>query len=590
LERRALLTGPSVSQAVAVSFRTVEMVAYSGPVATFTTNARKTLPADFRATVDWGDGGVGAASIVKGTSRFTVSGKHTYKDFLDVHQVKITISAKVGGSHATVSSTPKTSGATFHVSPGSISATAGTSSGTITLGRFQILDPKVKASDLAVTVKYADGTTSGTATIVANPATRGAYKIIDTHTFTKATGTGGGTSLVSLVSRKKAGLGFTLKDPTLVKAPPLPPNTWTVLVYMEADNDLSAFAPMNLAQMERATSGLPGTVHYVVFLHQGPTAPITTGNGTQHLAGSSVAVIVPGGDDGLVHTVFTQDATLGAETTDKPKTLDDFIAWGAKAAPAQHYALIMWDHGASWAGLQFDTTPPTSHLSVTDFASALKSSPVHISVLALDLSLMQTAEVAFKVAPYVDTIVASEESPAGTGLPYDTLLSVLTTNPGQVDAFGLANGMVQANQARYGSQANWSQSATNDARFGAFADALKAFTTAADALAPGVLGPALLAAQGAATSFYYAYQHDLGQFMAAIAANTTVPASVRHAAQGVVDALKSLIIFKGNDSVSSTGMAIYLPARGTTIDPGYLFEYKNFFAATGWDVFLQRFF
>ena len=34
-----------------------------------------------------------------------------------------------------------------------------------------------------------------------------------------------------------------------------------------------------------------------------------------------------------------------------PRTLVDFASWGITAYPAKHYALIFWDHGASWPGV-----------------------------------------------------------------------------------------------------------------------------------------------------------------------------------------------------------------------------------------------
>ncbi len=31
-----------------------------------------------------------------------------------------------------------------------------------------------------------------------------------------------------------------------------------------------------------------------------------------------------------------------------PQTLTDFVNWAKTFYPAQHYALIVWDHGAGW--------------------------------------------------------------------------------------------------------------------------------------------------------------------------------------------------------------------------------------------------
>lgn len=44
---------------------------------------------------------------------------------------------------------------------------------------------------------------------------------------------------------------------------------------------------------------------------------------------------------------------------DDPATLSDFIAWAAKAYPADRYGLILWDHGGQWEGFGGDTQDGT---------------------------------------------------------------------------------------------------------------------------------------------------------------------------------------------------------------------------------------
>jgi hypothetical protein len=51
--------------------------------------------------------------------------------------------------------------------------------------------------------------------------------------------------------------------------------------------------------------------------------------------------------------------------------------------------------------------------------------------------------------------------------------------------------------------------------------------------------------------------------------------------------LRKLIIAKGADYLSSTGLSIYFPSSLELLDPQYLAEYQDFFAATGWDALLN---
>ena len=41
-------------------------------------------------------------------------------------------------------------------------------------------------------------------------------------------------------------------------------------------------------------------------------------------------------------------ATLGETNMGDPNVLQDFLAWGAKNYPAEHYLVVIWNHGAGW--------------------------------------------------------------------------------------------------------------------------------------------------------------------------------------------------------------------------------------------------
>ena len=46
---------------------------------------------------------------------------------------------------------------------------------------------------------------------------------------------------------------------------------------------------------------------------------------------------------------------LGANVdSGSPQTLLDFIRWAKAKAPAERYALIIWNHGSGWDPLDFD--------------------------------------------------------------------------------------------------------------------------------------------------------------------------------------------------------------------------------------------
>ena len=64
---------------VPISFSARQSVPFNGPVATFTDTNVLNVPADFVATINWGDGTpVTAGTITGGGASYTVSGSHTY--------------------------------------------------------------------------------------------------------------------------------------------------------------------------------------------------------------------------------------------------------------------------------------------------------------------------------------------------------------------------------------------------------------------------------------------------------------------------------------------------------------------------------
>ena len=166
-----------------------------------------------------------------------------------------------------------------------------------------------------------------------------------------------------------------------------------------------------------------------------------------------------------------------------PQTLLDFIRWAKAKAPADRYALIIWNHGSGWDPLDFDelyehvkavgVTPreldvraasqlgrslfrPTLETALTlpnAGARAIASddgtghsldtlelgevlAKAHtllgrpLDLLGMDACLMSCLEVAYQSASDVRAVVSSEELEPGDGWPYDKILGDLRSNPG----------------------------------------------------------------------------------------------------------------------------------------------------------------
>jgi Clostripain family len=600
LEPRCLLAAPTLIQAVGKLVKSAEGKAVTAQVASFTGNSTTAKPSDFLATIHWGDGSASFGMVSKAgkAGQFQVKGKHAYKDGLDLHQIAIDVLAKATGAQAAAQSSAKISGASYHATAGAINAFSGTPSPNMVLGTFKILD-KTNAASLQASVSYSDGS-AGAASIVAIPGVKNGYAVIGDHVFASPTPTGGGVSQVSIFSTAKHAPGFILSDPTVVT----PRNTWTIMVYMEADNNLETAAISNLIQMEEATANLPDTVHFTVFLHQenDPNTglpPILTGNNSQAWTGAREAVMAPSLNGSVVMTNF--NTNLGEQNSGDPAALDQFIAWSAANAPAQHYALVVWGHGGGVFGISFHDAniPGPTHLSVPGLAAALQSSHTKVDLLAFDACFMVGAETTSALSPYVGAIVGCEGDVPTSGYEYDQAFEALAVNPGQVSAPALGAGILQSVAVGFNIDPSvlpmQTQSVIDTTKLAALDAALKNFTsTALTFIAPGTLAAtALSVARGHAADFVesgwpFSDFIDLGAFMQSVRDNGATPSPVAVAAQGVLAALGPAVIARKVDTISSSGLSIYMPILGT-VSPAYLAQYNAFFAATGWDAFLSVF-
>ncbi len=110
----------------------------------------------------------------------------------------------------------------------------------------------------------------------------------------------------------------------------LPIKKWTVMVYLAGDNDLDLYGLGDLQEMKKV-----GSTREIDIVAQFDRAGDTHSTRRYHLQKGST---------------LSKDmvASLGETNTGDPNTLKEFIKWGAKTYPANHYLLVVWNHGAGW--------------------------------------------------------------------------------------------------------------------------------------------------------------------------------------------------------------------------------------------------
>ncbi len=209
---------------------------------------------------------------------------------------------------------------------------------------------------------------------------------------------------------------------------------WTVMMYLDGDdvliqNDLiDAFQEMTQVKV-----GSNQEVNIVIQFDRYPGNPAYGGWPITHRF-----FLTPGMEPTEENAVKDWGDGSGGREVDMsdPVTLRDFINWSTRHYPAEHYALIVADHGFGWEGLAIDNTNYQRTMSLKQLTQAIRDSQAHIDLLCLDACTMQMAEVAYELRDTgVDILVGSEN--VGTTWPYADILIDVTNNPHMsAEAFG----------------------------------------------------------------------------------------------------------------------------------------------------------
>jgi len=186
--------------------------------------------------------------------------------------------------------------------------------------------------------------------------------------------------------------------------------SWTFMVYIDADNNLDPYGPYSLGLMEEI--GSTQNVN-VIVLWDGLYKP------------AYLYKVVKGGLEEVKGFALNgEEVNMG-----DPQTLKTFVGFTVSKFRAEHYVLVLWDHGNDVSGCCWDEHP-VDHLTHPEVAAAL--SKFHIDILAFDACLMAMIEVAYEYNQYglnTDYLVGSENYVANYGYPYDTILGDLNQNP-----------------------------------------------------------------------------------------------------------------------------------------------------------------
>jgi hypothetical protein len=358
----------------------------------------------------------------------------------------------------------------------------------------------------------------------------------------------------------------------------LTPSLWTLMFYIDADNDLEATYPPIVNHLE-SVAGTPGVRIVALWDRQ------TDGD-------SAYYEIQPDDDPGNL-ALYTAGATYwpqGELDMSSRYTLSDFITWAMTNYPAQRYALTLEDHGSGLGGGLCDGTC-ANMMDLPDLRLALDvglyPTGETLDVLVMNMCLMGMIEDAYQVRDYVDYYVASEH----LQWVYTDYLPGLqaSSTPAQMAALFASNYAVEMTAEGRAYTISVGDMAQLPALVGAtdgLANALIAhmgeISGTLSSLAGDVQRFDNKAPSGITVDDTYADLHDLAGL---IAVNLGGYPDIVAAAQAVTAAVEAFVIYENHASTAalnfddSHGVSIFFPGTSSSFYDGFNNDFAD---GTNW--------
>ena len=219
------------------------------------------------------------------------------------------------------------------------------------------------------------------------------------------------------------------------------PGSYTLMIYMVGSNlESQARAASNDLQEMMDSSMDPSLTNVVVYAGGTKTWGLLpdSGNYTLHMTSQDGANVFDYQRD-------QQDPNMG-----EPETLSAFLNQTVEQYPAEHYGLILWDHGSGPIyGYGIDEKYDDDRLTLTELKGALDNSPFDadrkLDWIGFDACLMADIEVAAVLSDYAWYQVASQETEPGAGWDYSFLSVFNETADPTVIAGNIINSYTEYN-------------------------------------------------------------------------------------------------------------------------------------------------
>lgn len=172
---------------------------------------------------------------------------------------------------------------------------------------------------------------------------------------------------------------------------------WTFMIFINGDNNLGILAASILEDLE--TKAPDGEFRVIIQIDH----PWNTMERYE---------LRRDGDINQIDSILIYQHQGGSYNSGSALNLYQFMTWSANYAPAEHYCLVMWDHGGGFWGCSIDESHQQyNHFNLDDLNEKLtefKDEKRMLEVLVFDMCLMSCFEAVAMLKDCVRYMVASE--------------------------------------------------------------------------------------------------------------------------------------------------------------------------------------
>ncbi|MCD6383928.1 MAG: hypothetical protein J7L88_05650, partial [Thermoplasmata archaeon] len=203
---------------------------------------------------------------------------------------------------------------------------------------------------------------------------------------------------------------------------------WTIMVYLDADNNLESAGIEDFNEMEEV--GSTEEVNIVVEMDRHDKYDTSNGD----WKGTRIYYVVKDNDKNKISSEMLVD--LNETNMGDPQVLVDFVRFSVERYPAKKYMLVLWDHGGAFRGVCYDENNmegKTDALNMSDLRTAMEKITGilgrRIDILGFDACLMAEVAVLYQIKEFEEVVLASGFSEPGDGWPYKEILERLVQRP-----------------------------------------------------------------------------------------------------------------------------------------------------------------